>query len=255
MFGFPKADYIIYKRNFLRKVIFQLDFKKNQKIIENEDFLKSIFINDFPRFIKAQGNGLQITFGNEKPKMETLNETENFIFKSQDGQTIIEINDRNIRLSFDNEGYKSSNDIRKVLNLFNDFLKNNIDELEKISLKKINIVEFDNESNPNGVLYFLLNKNVIGNMDSFPNTNLINHNLQSVNYKSEEFLLNLKYGMNIPPIQNLKIGQVIIDIEISKHTKTNLIDVQNVFEEINAEIFNVFNSLINDNTKNILNGN
>ena len=57
------------------------------------------------------------------------------------------------------------------------------------------------------------------------------------------------------PIQNLKIGQVIIDIEISKHTKTNLIDVQNVFEEINAEIFNVFNSLINDNTKNILNGN
>lgn len=255
MFGFPKADYIIYKRNFLRKVIFQLDFKKNQKIIENEDLLKSIFINDFPRFIKAQGNGLQITFGNEKPKMETLNETENFIFKSQDGQTIIEINDRNIRLSFDNEGYKSSNDIRKVLNLFNDFLKNNIDELEKISLKKINIVEFDNESNPNGVLYFLLNKNVIGNMDSFPNTNLINHNLQSVNYKSEEFLLNLKYGMNIPPIQNLKIGQVIIDIEISKHTKTNLIDVQNVFEEINAEIFNVFNSLINDNTKNILNGN
>jgi uncharacterized protein (TIGR04255 family) len=255
VFGFPKSEYVVYKRNFLRKVIFQLDFKKNQKIIENEDFLKSIFINDFPRFIKAQGNGLQITFGNEKPKMESLNETENFIFKSQDGQTIIEINDRSIRLSFDNTGYKSSNDVRKIFNLFNDCLVNQIDELEKISLKKINIIEFDNESNPNGVLYFLLNKNVIGNIDSFPNTNLINHNLQSVNYKSEEFLLNLKYGMNIPPIQNLKIGQVIIDIEISKHTKTNLIDIQNVFEEINAEIFNVFNSLINDNTKNILNGN
>ncbi len=255
MFGFPKAEYLVYNINFLRKVIFQLDFKKNSKITENEDFLKSIFINDFPRFVKAQGNGLQITFGNEKPKMETLNESENFILKSQDGQTIIEINDRALRLSFDNTGYKSSNDIRKVLNLFNNFLENKIDEVEKISLKKINIVEFDNEGDPNGVLYFLLNRSMIGNMDSFPNTKLINHNLQSVNYKTEDFLLNLKYGMNIPPIQNLKIGQVIIDIEISKHTKTNIKEIKNIFEEINSETFNVFNSLINENTKNILNGN
>mgnify|MGYP003586213026 CR=1 FL=1 len=102
MFGFPKVEYVVYNRNFLRKVIFQLDFKKNPKIIENEDFLKSIFINEFPRFVKAQGNGLQITFGNEKPKMETLNQSENFILKSQDGQTVIEINDTSLRLSFDN---------------------------------------------------------------------------------------------------------------------------------------------------------
>jgi uncharacterized protein (TIGR04255 family) len=255
VFGFPKTEYVIYNRNFLRKVIFQLDFKKTPKVIENEDFLKSIFINDFPRFVKAQGNGLQITFGNEKPKLETLAESENFILKSQDGQSIIEINDKCLRLSFDNTAYKSSNDIRKVLSLFNNFLENQIELVEKISVKKINIVEFDNENNPNGILYFLLNKSMIGNVDSFPNSELINHNLQSVNYKNEDFLLNLKYGMNIPPIQNLKIGQVIIDIEISKHTKTNINDIHNIFEEINTEIFNVFNSLINENTKNILNGN
>lgn len=255
MFGFPKTEYVIYNRNFLRKVIFQLDFKKTPKVIENEDFLKSIFLNDFPRFVKAHGNGLQITFGNEKPKLETLAESENFILKSQDGQSIIEINDKCLRLSFDNTAYKSSNDIRKVLILFNDFLENQIELVEKISVKKINIVEFDNENNPNGILYFLLNKSMIGNVDSFPNSELINHNLQSVNYKNEDFLLNLKYGMNIPPMQNLKIGQAIIDIEISKHTKTNLKDIHNIFEEINTEIFNVFNSLINENTKNILNGN
>ena len=255
MFGFPKVEYVVYNRNFLRKVIFQLDFKKNPKIIENEDFLKSIFINEFPRFVKAQGNGLQITFGNEKPIMETLNQSENFILKSQDGQTVIEINDTSLRLSFDNSAYKSSNNIRKVLSLFDSFLENNIVDVEKISLKKINIVEFDNDSNPNGILYFLLNKSMIGNIDSFPNTELINHNLQSVNYKNEDFLLNLKYGMNIPPIQNLKIGQVIIDIEISKYTKTNIKEIKNVFEEINAEAFNVFNSLINENTKKILNEN
>ncbi len=255
MFGFPKTEYKVFKRNFLRKVIFQLEFNKNFKIAENEESLKSFFLEEFPRFVKAQGNGLQITFGNEKPKLETLNQSDNFILKSQDGQKTLEINDRSLRLSFDAPSYISSDNIRTILDLIFNFFHDKIEIIEKVSLKKINIIEFDSTNNPNGILYFLLNKSIVGNVDSFPNTELINHNLQSVNYRDDNFLLNLKYGMNLPPIQNLKIGQLIIDIEISKYTKTNILDVKEVFENINSEMYNVFYSLLSDDAKKILDGN
>jgi len=255
VFGFQKADYKIFNRNFLRRVVFRIDFKKNDNFQLNEDFIKSVFSNFFPRFVKAEGSGLQITMDNQNPKFKQIKGNESFILKSSDGLTTIEINERTFSLSFDNMAYKSSENIRGLLNLIDKFFNGRIDFLNRISIKKINIIEFDNDENPNGVLYFLLNNSVIGNVDSFPNTNLINHNLQSVNYRNDDFYLNLKYGMNIPPISNIKIGQVIIDIELVKHSVSQLSELGSVFEDINEEVFNVFCALINNNAKSILNGN
>lgn len=254
MFGFQKAEYKVFKRNFLRKVIFKIDFKKNTEILANEDFVKSVFSDFFPRFVKAQGNGVQITIGNQNPRFEQLKGQESYILKSSDGLTTLDINDTFLQLSFDNTAYKSSDDIRSLFKLFNDFFKDKLDTLDRISLKKINIIEFDNNNNPNGILYFLLNNSVIGNVDSFPNPELINHNLQSVNYRNEDYYLNIKYGMNIPPVKNMKIGQVIIDIELVKHTISQLSDIGSIFDVINEETYNVFCTLINDNTKALLNG-
>lgn len=254
MFGFPKAEYNIYKRNFLRKVFFQIDFKKSSRILENEEFVKSIFFQKFPRFIKAQGKGLQITIG-DVPKLETLSDDEALIFKSQDGQITVEMNDKSIKLSFDNTAYQSKVDIKNALSLITHLFNDKIEAVDRIILRKINIIEFDSTNNPNGILYYLLNKSIVGNVDSFPNTELINHNLQSVNYRNDNFYLNLKYGMNMPPNTNLKIGQVIIDVECVKHTSTTIAEIENVFDDINSEMFNVFDMLINDNAKNILNGN
>lgn len=254
MFGFPTAEYTVFNRNFLRKVIVTIDYKKTSSFIDDEALIKSTFSEKFPRIVKAQGNGLQITFGKEEPKFETLKENEVFVLKSQDGQTTLELNDKKLKLSFDGASYKSFNDIREVLSLVEGLFDGLLEEVNKISLKKINIIEFENSTNPNGILYFLLNKSIVGNVDSFPNTELITHNLQSVNYKNENYLLNIRYGMNIPPIENLKIGQVVIDIEAAKHTSTKISEMSNEFDNLSSEIFNVFNSLINDNAKRILNG-
>lgn len=185
--------------------------------------------------------------------MRSLKGNKFFVLKSPDGFSILEITDTYIMITFDASAYKSSKNIRDILPLFIDFLnKKNIKEIE---INKINIIEFDSKENPNGIIYFLLNNNVIGNVDAFPNTNLINYNLQVVNYRNEDYSLNLKYGMNIPPLPNLNVGQVIIDINASKYTRTNISELNEKFEILNTEIFNVFNFLINDNTKNnILNG-
>ncbi|QOD59429.1 hypothetical protein H9I45_08585 [Polaribacter haliotis] len=255
MFGFQKSEYKVFNRNFLRKVVFRIDFKKSDKFQLNEESIKSVFSESFPRFVKAEGNGVQITLGNQNPKFEQLKGNESYILKSSDGLTTIEINERIFSLSFDNTAYKSSDNIRSLLSLIDKFFNGKIDVLDRISLKKINIIEFDNNDNPNGILYFLLNNSVIGNVDSFPNTDLINHNLQSVNYRNDDFYLNLKYGMNIPPVSNMKIGQVIIDIELVKHTISQLSELGAVFDDINDEVYNVFCTLINDNAKSILNGN
>lgn len=254
MFGFQKSEYKIFKRNFLRKVIFKIDFKKNTEVLANEDLVKSIFLDFFPRFVKAEGKGVQITLGNQNPKFEQLKGQESFVLKSSDGLTTLDINDTFIQLSFDNTAYKSSDDIRNLFKLFNEFFKDKLETVDRISLKKINIIEFDNNNNPNGILYFLLNNSVVGNIDSFPNSELINHNLQSVNYRNDDYFLNLKYGMNIPPVKNMKIGQVIIDIELVKHSISKLSEIGSIFDEINDESYNVFCTLINDNTKALLNG-
>ncbi len=240
MFGFQKSEYKIFKRNFLRKVVFRIDFKKNENIQFNEDSIKTVFSEYFPRFVKTEGNGIQITIGNQDPKFEHLKGNESFILKTSDGLTTIEMNERTFSLSFDNTSYESSESIRRLFRLISEFFDGKIDVLNRISLKKINIIEFDNNENPNGVLYFLLNNSVIGNIDSFPSTDLINHNLQSVNYRNEDYYLNLKYGMNIPPVANTKIGQVIIDIELVKHSISELSNLGLVFDTINEEVYNVF---------------
>ena len=102
MFGFQKSEYKIFKRNFLRKVIFKIDFKKNTEILKDEGFVKSVFSDFFPRFVKAQGNGVQITMGNQNPKFEQLKGQESFILKSSDGLTTLDINDSFLQLSFFN---------------------------------------------------------------------------------------------------------------------------------------------------------
>ncbi len=254
MFGFQESDYQIFKRNFLRRVVFKIDFKKNTDILSQEEFVKSIFSDSFPRFVKAQGNGVQITLGDQNPRFEQVKGQESFVLKSSDGLTTLDISDSSLELSFDNSAYKSSDNIRDLFGLFKDLFKNKLDSLERVSLNKINIIEFGNDSNPNGILFFLLNNSVVGNVDAFPNTELINHNLQSVNYRNEDYFLNIKYGMNIPPVKNMKIGQVIIDIELVKHTTSQLNEISSIFDEINSEIYNVFCTLISENTKDLLNG-
>lgn len=256
MFGFSTADRVIFKRNFLRKVSFRIDYDKSTSIINDRGSIEERFQQKFPRIVKSQGKGIQITFEHSEPKTESLEGNELYVLKSSDGGILLEISNTYIELSFEGVSYKSSQDIKEILPTIVDFLtKNMITKVNKIELNKINIIEFDSSNeNPNGILHFLLNKQVISNIDIFPSTNLINYNLQTVNYKNENYSLNLKYGMNLPPIPNLKIGQVIINISTSKYTETNINEIVEVFNNSNTEIFNVFNTLINENTKDILNG-
>ena len=254
MFGFKTVTHKEYKNNFLRTVVFQVLFEKNDQLENKSNEIKELFKSNFPRFNTSKGKGFQISFNNENTNFQPIEEGHIISLKSEDGQKSIEINETTLSFTITGKAYKCFNNLNEELNNIVDFLKLcSIHNISRLALRKINIVEFKNNDNPTDILTFLLNPDLVCQLNSYPNRNLINHSLQVLNYKDENDHLNIKYGLIIPQQLNTEIGQLIIDIDLFKQ---ELIDVDNIIgnsKTINSEIFNIFSWLINDNTKKMLN--
>lgn len=254
MFGFQTIERTEYKKNFLRKVFFQIDYSACKNLKDNSKEIQELFKDAFPRFNLGKGKGFQISFNKEKTNFQHIEEGDNIVLKSIDGQKEIVIGESNLNYSVDGNSYKTFDSVVSDLDLIVEFLKIcNLDSINRVSIRKINIVEFKNNDNPNGILDLLLNKALISNNDSFPNMNKISHNIHSINFVNENYFLNLNYGMNILPQFNGERGQMIIDIDISNKSKILLNEILNETIKINSEIFNVFDWVINEKTKKLLN--
>lgn len=254
MFGFQSVERKEYKKNFLRKVFFQIEYNSCKSLKDNSDEIELLFKDSFPRFNLGKGKGFQISIDKEKTNFQHIEEGDNIVLKSLDGQKEINIGESSLNFSVEGSVYSKYDSVLSELENIIKFLNIcNIEKVNRFSIRKINIVEFKNNDNPNGILDFLLNKALINNNDAFPNMNNINHNIHSVNFVNESYFLNLKYGMNILPQLNGERGQLIIDIEIINKNEILLVDILNESSKINSEIFNVFDWVINENTKNLLN--
>lgn len=255
MFGFKEVIHKEYKNNFLRTVVFQLLFEKNDQLENKRSEIKELFKSSFPRFSTSKGKGFEISFNNENTNFQPMEEGYIISLKSEDGQKSIEINETTLSFTITGKAYKCFDNLNEELKNIVDFLKLcSIQSISRLALRKINIVEFKNDNNnPTDILTFLLNLDLVSQLNSYPNRNHINHCLQVLNYKDGNNHLNIKYGLIIPEQLNTEIGQLIIDIDLFKQ---ELIDVDTIISNsntINSEIFNIFNWLINDNTKKILN--
>ena len=256
MFGFQTVERKEYKKNFLRKVFFQIEYDSCKNLKDNFSKIETLFKDDFPRFNLGKGRGFQISIEKEKTNFQHIDEGDNIILKSRDGQKEINIGESSLNFSVEGDAYIRYDSVLPDLEKIINFLKIcNIEKINFFSIRKINIIEFKNINNdsPNGILDLLLNKALINNNDAFPNMNYINHNIHSVNFVNENYFLNLKYGMNVLPQLNGERGQLIIDIEIVNKNEILVLDILKESSKINSEIFNVFDWVINENTKNLLN--
>lgn len=254
MFGFQPVARKEYKKNFLRKVFFQIEYDSCKTLKDDSNKIESLFKETLPRFNLGKGKGFQISIDKEKTNFQHIEEGNTIVLKSIDGQKEIQITQTSLSFSVEGNIYKKYDSVLSDLNTILKFLEIcNIKKVNKFSIRKINIIEFKNNENPNGVLDLLLNKALINNNDAFPNMNYINHNIHSVNFANKNYYLNLKYGMNILPQLNDERGQLIIDIEILNKGEILLDNILFESNKINNEIFNVFDWVINDNTKNLLN--
>lgn len=253
MFGFQPIERKVYEKNFLRKVFFQLNFNSCKNLKENSQKVEELFKDSFPRFGLGKGKGFQISIDKEKTNFQHIEQGDNISLKSIDGQKQIIINETGLNFSVEGIVYKSYESIQDDLARIIQLLKIcDVVDLTKISLRKLNIIEFKGDENPNGILDFLLNKALVNSNDAFPNMKLINHNIHSVNFINKEYSLNLKYGMNVLPILENKIGQLIIDMDIAANKNIPVDNILSESRQINDEIFNVFNWVINENAKRII---
>lgn len=258
MFGFTKVERETYNSTFLRKVIINIKFPSTSLVKEKASEIKEIFKQDFPRATLGKNQGFQISIGGKEgqPNFRTIEEDDNISLKSEDGQIELLINCDNIIFSIDGKKYSNyesnvNSILEKIILLFNLL---SVKEITNCSLRKINLIEFgyDKQMIPNGILNALLNKTIVYNEDAFNGMEYITQNIHNLEFKDGNYSLNLKYGMNSLPIPDKKIGQLIVDNEITFDSYLNLDELEGKIRKLNEELFNVFFWIFNEDAKKIL---
>ncbi|MFN8257704.1 MAG: TIGR04255 family protein [Bacteroidales bacterium] len=259
MFDFPKVEHKYFNKNFLKTVIFRIDFEENNKIFEKKKEITDLFSALLPRISDKETKGIQISFSNDQTpilqSVDNINTGKVIEMKSIDGQRILAINKSSLTYTIGGQSYSNSIDLKKELNLLIDFYKiSEIKFLKRLAFRKINIIEFKISNNPSEILLQLISPDLLSNLAYFPKSNSIKQNIHSLIYQDGDYSLNIKYGLNIPPIQNIGIGQIIIDIDLFNTSKIETSETIKIADMINSEIFNIFNWAISENTKRLLNG-
>ena len=257
MFGFPIVDHRNYNKNFLKTVVFQIAFEENLEIITRKDEIFELFHESFPRTNENTSTGVQVSFdSNEKtPILESIEGLSALDLKSNDGQKIINITSTNFTLTYNGTVYQTFEQLKSELNVLNSFFTLfGIQTLKRISIRKINLIEFKIAENASDILKYVINSDLLSNLNYFPSPNLIKQNIQNVRYESGKNSLNLRYGLNVPPTNNSENGQVILDIDLISRENVKIENVFTISDKINNEIFNIFKWAINQNIINLLNG-
>ena len=253
IFVFPEVGHKQFKNNFLKVVVFQIQFNRINNFKEKKAQIIESFKDLFPRIGSPQ-SGFEISFTNtQTPIVQQVKSDENIEMKSLNGQKTLNISSSSIALNITGKEYKSYDHLKQDLENITNFLNIcEVRELNRIAIRKINIVDFKYpDNNPYPVLISLLNENLLGNLDYYPSNECLIQNIHTLVYKKGHYNFNIKYGFNIPPIQSL--GQLIIDFDLFNVGKTPVVDMFNVLDSINLEIYAAFNWIITENLLTLLN--
>lgn len=255
IFGFSDIEYKQYNKNFLKTVVFQIAFDRIKNFSEKKSEIIDAFIKQFPRITTPSGAGIEISFKNSQtPIVQHIKNEDTIEFKSENGQKVLLVTNSSLSFTISGKEYKCYNNLKEDITKINEFFRFcEIKELNRLAIRKINIVDFKYEDNGSEILNSLINPNLIGNPTYYPSSEFIKQNMHSLNYKKGVYTFNIKYGLNIPqtPVQN--IGQLIIDLDLFNTAKIQISEIFNIADGINKEIFNAFNWIANENLLTLLN--
>lgn len=257
MFGFEKQKRENYSNTFLRKVILNIEYSKINTIKEHSEDVKMLFSEVFPRFHLGKDKNFQLFLGkNINTDLRSVSEDDSILLKSLDNKKELHILCDKIVLSIDGDDYVSFEEAIKPIieTLEKCFALLKINTIFNCSIRKINLVEFGYGDNnfPNGILETLLNNKLVNSDVAFPNANQITMNIRNINFMEDNYLLNLKYGMNTLLSLKEKIGQLIVDLTITNNDHIDVNGLEGETIVLNDEIFNVFYWIFNDKAKKIL---
>ncbi|MFV8321808.1 TIGR04255 family protein [Flavobacterium sp. LS2R12] len=263
MFGFPKVDYSIrdsFKQNFLRTVIVQIKFEQTDALFKNKNKILSDFQERYPRLNDNVSNNFQIQINKNETPIVNTSKGKGFVLKSLDGNRSVNFTENIVEININGNSYKDFSEIldfeiNKIIKLF---LELNISVVNRLAIRKINIIGVGINENTTltQISKNLLNEKIGFSFDCFPMEELIQQNINTINYLKDNDGLNIRIGHAIPQqglqIQNSKVGHIICDIDRYNIASIESNRISEVLSSINEEIFDVFLWFLNDNSLKIL---
>ncbi len=263
MFGFPEIAHKKFKQNFLRTVIFNFNYNAiSYDLKANSNEIYNLFKDVLPSPIEVKDiQTLNISIGNEKnaPILEAKNNLENgvvLILKSKDNNKVLTITNHTISYTIAKSGYDSFIETKKELEIIKTFIEKTlkVTDLSSVNLRKINVVEINLQDKKSGQLTYNIFNDIIeqGNLNN-PNVDFVLNNITVLTMKNNQNgQLILKYGINSPTNIPGLINHILIDIDI-QILNNDVKGLSKNLESANKESFNIFNWVISDNFKEILN--
>lgn len=243
----------IYKRNFLKDVIFRIDFVNpinvNDFVKDNLSELKKLYPLYSP--LKLKKNNIKVNLDDKKGgtvEREEIEQT-NQIFFNSNRTSKMEISSKTLVINYKvyNNFDPLYKDIEHVLNLM---IKSSNIVVGRTGLRYINIFENNDFSSIEWKKYI---KESMLFCEDWGGNNVLQH-MSVANLKKEECLLKIQYGLFNGEMPNDRVKEsYILDIDASSYQMCDLEVVKSQIKDWNEYIREIFEYSITEQMKEVLN--
>lgn len=243
----------IYKRNFLKDVIFRIDFVNpinvNSFVQDNLPELRKMYPLYSP--IKLKQNNIKVNFdevkGDTVERMETIQVKQIFFNASRTAQMKISSNALIIN-------YKKYDDFdllyKDIVNVLELLTKNSNIIVGRTGLRYINIFENNDLNKIDWSKYIIPSMLFIENWN---NSNVLQH-MSVANIKKDECILKIQYGLFNGEIPNDRVkDSYVLDIDASSVEMCELVVVKEQIGKWNDYVREIFEYSITEQMKEKLN--
>ncbi len=239
-----------YKRNFLSRVIFRLDFLESIPIGNLKEFseeIKDYFYN------KKENRGLTSIFNDNNESRQHHQEISSWIFNGRENKKDLAVSMKFLYIDYKN--YKNSEelfgDIEKVVNKF--INRYGIEIIGRIGLRYLNEIKIEEKNQLDWTKY--LNKNLISGLEFIKdNKKIVSRAMNHLAIKEELGDINFQYGIwnnDFPNEINRK--EFILDFDCFNTSGIESEDLLEVAKKYNQYIGDLFEASITNDFRKLLN--
>jgi len=257
MFGFPiaiKPQAGQFKRNLLKSVTFQLKFDRSEDAVACFKASRETLKNKLPITNPISQNFAEIRFEKDKtPIIQTASSPNHgYEFKTEDNNKTLIITEDT--LSYTISGPLYQNFLVAVSEIKQDFFpilqECNVLRFNRIAIRKINLIEpVDHPYVNKDLLFAVFHDQLVKSFTYFPDIEEVVSGVTNVTMENTDRRLNISYGL-ISPLHKNDKPRALLDIDLFLvNQKVELNSIKSIWQEINDEIFNIFNWAISPDLK------
>ncbi len=267
MFGIDSYEKFVFSHNFLRNIIFKVNYKENKSCTAKRESFIEVFRESYPIITDGIAQEIALTMGAQQIgqtiSIKDNGDAHQVIMRSKNGQKEFVLTNDFLQYKESGHTYKNSIDFNLQINKAIDFLNSsNTNECKILTLRKVNIVDFASnnaggqEAPTYDPLRELLAPHLLCMYEAFkPCNKFIKQNMYSLLLEEDDYTLTIKYGYIVaeknPAVSNIK-GQIVIDLSLEKKNISSIDILNEEIQKCHQELYNAFRWCISDKMLNIL---